>query len=62
MVNRHCTQSGKGEQLQLGEGASSSNKSQVVICDRGDTRLLLVGHEDGGIQVILASDWSIQIT
>ena len=55
---KHCTQSGKGEQLQLGEGASTSSKSQVVICDRGDTRLLLVGHEDGGIQVFRITEES----
>ena len=48
---RHCTNTAKGEELQLGEGASAAGKSQVVISDRGDTRLLMVGHEDGGIQV-----------
>ena len=48
---RHCTNTAKGEELQLGEGASAAGKSQVVVSDRGDTRLLSVGHEDCRIQV-----------
>ena len=55
-IVRHCIQSGKGEELQLGEGASASGKSQVVIYERADTRLLMVGHEDGGIQVFRQED------
>ena len=55
-IVRHCIQSGKGEEMQLGEGASASGKSQVVIYERADTRLLLVGHEDGGIQVFRLED------
>ena len=40
----------KEMEMQLGQGASTSGKSQVVIYERVNTRLLLVGHEDGVIQ------------
>ena len=50
----HCIATGKGQELEL-EGGSSTSKSQVVFYDRGEVQLLVVGHEDGSIQVFSVS-------
>ena len=49
-IVQHDLATGKGQELSLG---SSQGKSQVVVTDRGDLQLLLVGYEDGSIQVYL---------
>ena len=49
-IVQHDISTGKGQELNLG---SSQGKSQVVFVDRGDLQLLLVGYEDGSIQVYL---------
>ena len=49
-IVQHDLATGKGQELSLG---SSQGKSQVVVTDRGDLQLLLVGYEDGSVQVYL---------
>ena len=50
-IVRHCTNSCRGEEIQLKSAGSNTGKSQVIMYDRGDMKLFILGYEDGSIQV-----------